>query len=199
MEETLFVFFVYLTLRFSFLRRDAMSSKTSEVETKVEKKAAHGGKSQYYKSEEYKGIQKQRKEWRDLLKKLGNPEVDAKIKSICNQHKEEYVEGQIPEMFKGIVTREKGWIKMKAGYRPCLWGNDSTDWALHTSILLLLYAFYTGFFTLTYYLYVWSGDTILWIYMAMMIIAISVLMFVVAKGYIDLDEEMDEEMEKAKA
>lgn len=176
-----------------------MSSKQQEVETKTqEKKGGHGGKTQYYKSKEYKEKQKFRMEMRKLCKSAGSPAVDAQIKSICTKHKEDYVDGELPEMFKGIITREKGWIKDVPGYKPCLWGNSSEDWAWHTSILILLYLFYTGFFVLTYYLYVWMEDTILWIYFGMMLIAMQVLMIVVGKGYKDLDNDMDEEIQSAK-
>ena len=174
-----------------------MSSKEKEVETKTS--GDKHGKTQYYKSNEYLKKQKFRSEMRKLCKSAGSPAVDTEIKGICAKHGEPYEEGEVPEMFKGIITREKGWIKEVAGYRPCLWGNSWQDWALHTSILILLYLFYAGFFIITYYLYVWTGDTILWIYFVMMCIAMSVLMGVVGKGYMDLDHDMDEEIEKAKS
>ena len=175
-----------------------MASK--EVETKTQEKKGGGhGKTQYYKSPEYIEKQKFRTEMRKLCKSAGSPAVDAQIKSICSKHGEPYVEGEIPEMFKGIITREKGWIKDVQGYKPCLWGNSWRDWGIHTSILILLYLFYTGFFLLTYMLYVWSGDTILWIYFGMMCVAMTVLMIVVGKGYMDLDHDMEEEIEKEKA
>ena len=167
-----------------------MATKTAETKTADK---SHG-KTKYFSSEEYKEKAKYRKH----IRKLAQQKYSGELKSICDKSGEEYVEGKIPELFKGIITREKGWIKLKPGYKVCLWGNSAEDWGYHLTILTLLYLFYTGFFVLTYYLYVWSGDTILWIYFGMMIIAMTAFGMVVAKGYIDLDKDFDEEVAKSK-
>lgn len=169
-----------------------MASK--ETETKVADKGKSHGKTKYYKSDEYKAKQK----YRFHVRKLAQQKFSPELKLICDKSGEDYVEGKIPEMFKGIITREKGWIKLEPGYKVCLWGNSREDWAWHIAILTVLYLFYTGFFVLTYYLYVWAGDDILWTYFGMMIVAMSVLAFVVAKGYVDLDEDFAAEAGKAK-
>jgi hypothetical protein len=160
---------------------------------------AHG-KSAYFKSQAYLDAAKFRRKVREANKFHSRMDMDF-LKDFCGTHSggqqgKKYVDGEVSELFTGVITREKGWIKDLPGYRVCCIGNSVQDWAIISFLLIILYIFYACFFFVTYYLYQIGQDTLLWIYFAMMIAFMTSIGCLVGKGYLDADAQEEDERKR---
>ena len=160
------------------------------------KKAVGHAKSQLFKTTQYKKDQAFRKNFRAQAEQgMGN----AYIRDFCTQHKY-----KTKSDYSGIILRKRGWIVDVPGYEKVYCcnkystGNSAQDLVLISILLLVLWAFYVGWFASTIILWHEYGHQFLWFGAAMMTGNFSLIGAVVVSGYIADNAAYEEEQENLK-
>eukprot|EP00750_Incisomonas_marina_P021401 INCI4363.1.p2 GENE.INCI4363.1~~INCI4363.1.p2 ORF type:complete len:181 (+),score=45.11 INCI4363.1:71-613(+) len=100
---------------------------------------------------------------------------------------------------RGIIIREKGWIQAKPGYVVCCCNNSVGDVFIILGLFVLLYAFFSGWYAMTWYFFLELENDALWVFFGLFVAYFLVVFGTVFAGYVDSENaaRAEEEAEAA--